>query len=112
MPEAFYQKAQDFLAQGRIGEAIAVLELAIEQGQETAAIAKLLAKLSLRIDEVRAFQNWCHEALRIDENDLEVYEMLEAYFRDNGRDYEADEVKAAAAAVLRRGGFAQSSPEA
>ncbi|MBZ2183481.1 MAG: hypothetical protein K7J46_02145 [Bryobacter sp.] len=111
MPDEFYQKALHLLAQGHIGEAIAALEHAIEEGRETAAIAKLLAKLSLRIDEVRAFQNWCHEALRMDENDLEVYTMLEAYFRENGRDYEADEVKEAALGVIRRGGGDRSSPE-
>jgi hypothetical protein len=108
MPEIIYRKAEELVAGGQIGEAIAVLEEAIEAGQETAGIAKLLAKLSLQIDEVRAFQNWCHEALRMDENDLEVYAMLEAYFRENGRDYEADEVKEAAEGVIRRGGGARS----
>ncbi len=102
MPETFYQKAQVLIAEGSIGEAILVLEEAIEAGKETAGIAKLLAKLSLQIDEVRAFQNWCHEALRMDETDLEVYAMLEKYFRENGRDYEADEVREAAEAVTRR----------
>lgn len=95
---------QPLLAEGRLGEAIAALELAIEGGEESAAIAKLLAQLSLRINEVRAFQNWCHEALRMNPDDLEVYEMLEAYFRAEGRDFEADEVREALTRRAARGG--------
>lgn len=88
------EKEGEILARARemeIGPAIAMLEEVIEVGGETAGIAKMLARLSLEIDEVRAFQNWCHEALRMDPKDTEVHRMLAAYFRLNGRDWEADE---------------------
>lgn len=96
MPETYLNQAQRLAAAGEVGEAIALLEAAIEEGKETAGIAKMLARLSLQIDEVRAFQNWCHEALRMDPKDVEVYRMLEDYFRSNGRDFEADEAREAA----------------
>ncbi len=107
MTDPHVLSVQPLIAAGRVGEAIAALELAIENGEESAAIAKLLAQLSLRINEVRAFQNWCHEALRMDPNDLEVYQMLEAYFRDAGRDFEADEVLEA---ITRRAAPGGSPP--
>lgn len=99
MPETYLNQAKQLVAAGEIGEAIAMLEAAIEEGKETAGIAKMLAKLSLQIDEVRAFQNWCHEALRMDPKDLEVYRMLEDYFRANGRNFEADETRDAASRI-------------
>jgi Tfp pilus assembly protein PilF len=78
---------------GQIGEAIALLEDAVERGEETAEIAKQLARLSLKIDEVRAFQNWCHEALRIAPKDHTVHLMLADYFEANGRAFEAEEAR-------------------
>ena len=99
MPDLFLENAKRLAADGKIGEAIDLLEQAVQEGRETAAIAKLLAHLSLQINEVRAFQSWCHEALRMDPNDIAVYKMLEAYFRSNGRDWEADEVRDIAAAI-------------
>jgi len=96
MAETVQKQAEAMAASGLVGEAILLLEDAIESGIETGGIAKLLAKLSLQINEVRAFQSWCHEALRMDERDVEVYTMLENYFRSNGRDFEADEVQAVA----------------
>jgi hypothetical protein len=103
MPETFLNQAHELIAAGKVGDAILLLEEAVEAGKETAGIAKLLAKLSLQIDEVRAFQSWCHEALRIDPTDTEVHQMLESYFRAHGRDFEADEVKAVAASIIARG---------
>jgi hypothetical protein len=106
MQESFLNQAQLLANAGHVGEAILLLEEAIETGHESAGIAKLLAKLNLQINEVRAFQNWCHEALRMEPTDLEVYEMLEDYFRSNGREFEADEVREVAAGVIRRAGSA------
>lgn len=103
MPQTILIQAETLAEQGMMGEAIVLLEEAIETGRETAGIAKLLAKLSLRIDEVRAFQNWCHEALRMDPGDIEVYRMLEDYFRAEGRDFEADEVREVAQGIIARG---------
>ena len=99
MPDLILENAALLAAGAKLGDAISLLEQAVQDGQETAAIAKLLAKLSLQINEVRAFQSWCHEALRMDPNDIEVYKMLEAYFRSNGRDWEADEVRDIAASI-------------
>jgi Tfp pilus assembly protein PilF len=86
-------KARNLADQGDIGTAIALLEESIERGEESAEIAKLLATLSLRIDEVRAFQNWCHEALRINPKDFTVHLMLADYFAANGREFEAEEAR-------------------
>jgi tetratricopeptide (TPR) repeat protein len=99
MPNIYLEQANTLAAEGKLGEAIVLLEEAVENGKENAAIAKFLAKLSLQIDEVRSFQNWCHEALRMDPNDVEVYKMLEDYFRASGRDFEADEVREIAASI-------------
>ncbi len=86
----------ELLARARhldIGSAIVLLEEAVESGGETVEIAKMLARLSLEIDEVRAFQNWCHEALRMNPKDTEVHRMLAAYFRSKGRQWEAEEAE-------------------
>ena len=99
MPNEYIAQADGLVAEGKLGEAIFLLEQAVESGKETAAIAKFLARLSLQIDEVRSFQNWCHEALRMDPNDVEVYKMLEDYFRASGRDFEADEVREITASI-------------
>ncbi len=103
MPEPFLSEAKRLADEGLIGDAIFLLEEAVENGKETAEIAKMLAKLSLQIDEVRAFQSWCHEALRMNPKDLEIYQMLEDYFRMRGRDFEADEVRAVADLMHLRG---------
>jgi len=103
MTDPHLAQAQGLIDSGQVGEAILLLEAAIEAGHESPAIAKTLARLSLRINEVRAFQNWCHEALRMDPNDIEVYQLLEDWFRSKGRDYEADEARDA---IIRRGGSA------
>ena len=103
MPESFLSKAKRLVEEGLVGDAILLLEEAVENGKETAEIAKMLAKLSLQIDEVRAFQSWCHEGLRMNPKDLEIYQMLEDYFRLHGRDFEADEVRAVADTMRLRG---------
>ncbi len=61
---------------GKIGEAIDVLERAVATGDESCEICKELARLSLTVNEVRAFGNWCHEAMRLDETDPEPYLMV------------------------------------
>jgi Flp pilus assembly protein TadD len=97
---SFYlQQAEALFAEGEVGSAILVLERAVEQGPDHTGVTKLLARLNLRINEVRAFQNWCHESLRIDEHDPEPHEMLAAYFEANGRPAEAAEERRVAAAL-------------
>ncbi len=61
---------------GRMGEAIDILEQAVAIGEESSEICKELARLSLTVNEVRAFSNWCHEAMRIDERDSEPHIMI------------------------------------
>lgn len=112
MPEAILSQATELASNGKIGEAIMLLEEAVETDRETAGICKLLARLSLQIDEVRAFQNWCHEGLRLDPNDAEFFFMQEDYFRQNGRDFEADEARAAADGITRRAARGGSAPVA
>jgi Tfp pilus assembly protein PilF len=63
----------------------------VQECDDNADVTKWLAKLNLRIDEVRAFQSWCHESMRIDPRDPEPHEMLARYFETNGRQGEADE---------------------
>lgn len=92
-----YAEAQRFVASGEIGDAILLLERAVEECEDNADVTKLLAKLNLRIDEVRAFQNWCHESLRIAPRDPEPHEMLADYFEANGRAGEAEEERRVAA---------------
>lgn len=93
MPQTkgYLDRAQALAAAGEIGKAIVLLEECVATCKDSAAVCKLLAALNLRIDEVRAFQNWCHEALRIDENDPEPHRMLAAYFTAKQRDFEAEE---------------------
>lgn len=104
MPAAtqHYRQALELSAHGNIGEAILVLEHAVETCNDNADVAKLLAKLHLQIDEVRAFQNWCHEALRINPKDPEPHLMLAAYLEENNRLYEAGEEREAAARLLQK----------
>lgn len=83
--------------------AIDLLEQALLLSHEDARIPKHLARLSLRINEIRAFVNWCHEALRIDPNDPEPHLMLAAHLAERGRQREADEeLRMAEHARLRR----------
>lgn len=96
------ERARALASAGEIGEAIAVLEFAVETCEDHAPVAKLLAQLNLRINEVRAFQNWCHEALRIAPDDPEPHRMLADYFAANNRHYEAEEEREAAARLEQR----------
>lgn len=89
--EHYYQQALEQVELGNLGDAILLLERAVEECADNAQVTKLLAQLNLRIDEVRAFQNWCHESLRINPRDPEPHEMLAAYFAANGRSGEAEE---------------------
>ncbi len=97
-----YAEAQRLVGAGEIGDAILVLEQAVEECEDNADVTKLLAQLNLRIDEVRAFQNWCHESLRIAPRDPEPHEMLADYFAANGRAGEAEEERRVAAELKQR----------
>ncbi|MDX2182132.1 MAG: hypothetical protein SFV18_21245 [Bryobacteraceae bacterium] len=92
--------AQRLARERRTGEALDVLESALLDDPENSRIAKECARLSLEINELRAFTNWCHEALRIDPRDPEPHEMMSAVLRRIGRVEEAEH-EARLAAGLR-----------
>lgn len=77
MPEQEYlSEARFWASREEYGRAIDVLEQAVAIGDETCEICKELARLSLTVNEVRAFANWCHEAIRINGADPEPYLMI------------------------------------
>jgi tetratricopeptide (TPR) repeat protein len=70
------EQARALAQRGEVGQAIAVLEQAVAMGDESAEICKELARLCLTVNEVRAFANYCHEAMRLDPGDGEPYLMM------------------------------------
>ncbi|MCC6364796.1 MAG: hypothetical protein IT165_14845 [Bryobacterales bacterium] len=62
-------QARTLAAGGEVGKAIDLLEQAVAVGGESALISKEIARLCLSVNEVRAFTNWCHEAMRLDPSD-------------------------------------------
>lgn len=94
--ERYYQDGLRLAAQGNLGGAFAALERAVELDPEHVAACKELARLSLQANEKRAFTNWCHEAMRVDENDPEPHLMM-AEVLVAGRRWEeaADELRVA-----------------
>jgi Tfp pilus assembly protein PilF len=61
---------------GDLGGAFVAFEKAVELNPNHAPTCKQLAKLSLAANERRAFTNWCHEAMRLDESDPEPHAMM------------------------------------
>lgn len=103
MPFCPEMDAQQWLALARahagrdeIGDAIDAYEKSIELEPENAAACRELARLCLLIDEIRAFTNWCHEALRIDPGDGEPHWMMACELAGKGRHQEAVEAVRAA----------------
>lgn len=90
------EKAASHRDAGQMGEAIEVLERAVAEGDESPEICKELARLSLTVNEVRAFANWCHEAMRLDGADPEPHLMISRVLVANGRWEEAVESLTAA----------------
>lgn len=70
------EQARELRDTGAISKAIDLLEQAVATGDESSEICKELARLSLTVNEVRAFANWCHEAMRIDAADPEPHVMI------------------------------------
>ncbi|MCC6391327.1 MAG: hypothetical protein IT167_12055 [Bryobacterales bacterium] len=69
-------QARSLAAGGEVGKAIDLLEQAVAMGEESALISKEIARLCLSVNEVRAFTNWCHEAMRLDPSDGEPQLMI------------------------------------
>lgn len=89
--EQWLEQARIYTLHGQIGQAILHLEQAVAQGVESAEICKELAWLSHSINEVRAFFNWCHEAIRLAPSDPEPHLMIARVLIAAGRWSEARE---------------------
>lgn len=100
--DAALARAAELEAVFDFGGALDALESAMQDGAEDARLCKQCARLSLKINEVRAFVNWCHEALRIDENDPEPHEMLAEALAARGRTAEAAEERVIAIRLRSR----------
>jgi tetratricopeptide (TPR) repeat protein len=106
MPEQEYlNEARFWASRNEYGRAIDVLEQAVAIGEESCEICKELARLSLTVNEVRAFANWCHEAIRIDGADPEPYLMISRVLVETQRWAEAIE------SIEQAIGNARLSPE-
>lgn len=88
--EEAIELARRLARERRTGDALDILEAALIDDPENSTIAKECARLSLEINELRAFANWCHEALRIDPLDPEPHEMMAQVLRRIGRIGEAE----------------------
>lgn len=71
-----YDRGLRLAAEGSIHEALVTIERAVEIYPDFGPACKTLGKLSLEVNEVRAFQNWMHEACRIDPADSEPYLLM------------------------------------
>lgn len=71
-----YDHGLRLAAEGNIHEALVTIERAVEVYPDFGPACKTLAKLSLEVNEIRAFQNWMHEACRIDPADSEPYVLM------------------------------------
>lgn len=71
-----YQRGLELAAEGSIHEALVSIERAVEIHPDFGPACKTLARLSLEVNEIRAFQNWMHEACRIDPDDSEPYVLM------------------------------------
>ncbi len=89
MSKEWLSRAQRYCLDGHIGLAIQHLEQAVAQGEECPEICKELARLSLAINEVRAFSNWCHEAIRLSPADAEPHLMIGRFLSASARWTEA-----------------------
>lgn len=84
---------------GELAEAFFHLESSVQLCPDNAEVCKFLARLSLSVNEIRAFQCWCHEASRIDPTDPEPHLMMAAVFEQKNRPAEAAEARQRAAAL-------------
>ena len=74
--QSYLSEARFYASRDQWGKAIDVLEQAVAIGDESSEICKELARLSLQVNEIRAFANWCHEAMRINPADSEPHLMI------------------------------------
>jgi hypothetical protein len=86
--------------ENRFTEAFYCMEARVAAGGEDAETCRRLAWLAWAIDDMRAVQNWAHEAMRLDGASPEPHLLLGLLFRSEDRWREAWEEFGAA---LRRG---------
>ncbi len=84
------QQAAELAKQGKVGSAIDLLEQAVAMGEESAELCIYIARLCHSINELRAFANWCHEAMRIDPTHAEPHFLLGKELHRMARWEEAD----------------------
>lgn len=87
--EDYYQLGVKLAAKDQLGDAFLALEECVTLSPDHILACKLLAKLSLAANEVRAFTNWLHEAQRIDERDPEPHLLLAEHLTGRRRWEEA-----------------------
>lgn len=85
------EQAGELARQGNVGGAIDLLEQRVAMGEESAALCIYIAKLCYSVNEMRAFANWCHEAMRIDPAGAEPHLMLGRELHRTRRWSEAEE---------------------
>lgn len=85
------EEAAALAADGKVGTAIDLLEQAVAMGEESAEICIYIARLCHSINELRAFANWCHEAIRIDPNHAEPHFLIGRELHRTQRWGEAEE---------------------
>lgn len=95
------QQAAELAEQGKVGSAIDLLEQAVAMGEESAELCIYIARLCHSINELRAFANWCHEAMRIDPTHAEPHFLLGKELHRMARWEEAEETLAVALSMPR-----------
>jgi len=98
-----YQAGLEAASSGDLHEAFELIENAVQVHPDYAEACKTLARLSMDTNEIRAFQNWCHEAARIDPRDPEPYWMLGELLAGQRRREEAVEALERALALCDSG---------
>jgi cytochrome c-type biogenesis protein CcmH/NrfG len=91
MPDAEerYQEGRRLATEGDFGAAFQAFEKAVELDPNHAPACLELAKLSLLANEKRAFTNWLHEAMRLDELDPEPHLLMAEVLAESRRYQEA-----------------------
>jgi len=102
-----YQEGMRLADGGDLGGAFVAFEKAVELNPNHARACKQLAKLSLAANERRAFTNWCHEAIRLDESDPEPHVMMAEVLAAARRFEEAADEQRIADALSRATGPAR-----
>jgi hypothetical protein len=85
----YFRLGVELAEKDRLGDAFVALEECVTLDPDHGQACKLLAKLSLAANEVRAFTNWLHEAQRIDERDPEPHLLLAEHLAGRRRWEEA-----------------------